>query len=324
MPSFTREIFDHLSAPGPRLDWLATWLTGSVWSPERFKAMPPVRYLEEGERVTNEVEEVIAASAPRVYDEMTAVPVGREVAEFLEATTPAAVVVFDGLSLREVPALLRLAVDAGFSVVENGVSVAALPCETLDFVEQRLRCGRVAPSQLVGRRDLKDRGIAAYYYTHVGERHRLDADRRALLLWSSFPDNTYRDSGARFAEHFAQIQSLLESAWKATVMSIPRGRRILVTSDHGYVFLGPGLSFSRHRDDLRSLTSYLGGERQARISERGEPPVHEDLAIYRGRDLAVLKGRIQLHPPGPSANKLYKHGGLSLMEMLTPWVVLSG
>jgi hypothetical protein len=321
--SFTREIFDRLSAPGPRLDWLAAWLTGSVWSPERFNVLSPVRYLEEGERITNEVEEVIAASAPRVYDELTAVPADRDVAEFLSAPTPEAVVVFDGLSLREVPALLRLAVDGGLSVIENGFSVAALPCETLDFVEQRLACGRVAPSQLSGRRDLRDRGIAAYYYGRPGERHPLDADARCLLLWSSFPDNTYRDSGARFAEHFEQVQTLLESAWKATVMSIPRGRRILVTSDHGYVFLGPGLSFSRHHDDLRPLTAYLGGERHARISERGEPPVHEDLAIYPGRDLAVLRGRIPLHPPGPSANKLYKHGGLSLMEMLTLWVVLS-
>ncbi len=25
-------------------------------------------------------------------------------------------------------------------------------------------------------------------------------------------------------------------------------------------------------------------------------------------------------PKGPSANKVYRHGGLSLMEMLTPWI----
>jgi hypothetical protein len=31
---------------------------------------------------------------------------------------------------------------------------------------------------------------------------------------------------------------------------------------------------------------------------------------------------VQPHPPGPAASKLYKHGGLSLMEMLTPWVLL--
>ena len=120
-----------------------------------------------------------------------------------------------------------------------------------------------------------------------------------------------------------QIQALLESAWKATVMPIPRGRRILVTSDHGYVFLDAGLSFTRQRDELRPLSAYLGGERYARLSESGEPPSHEDLKVYPARDVAVLKGRVQPHPPGPASNKLYKHGGLSLMEMLTPWLVLS-
>jgi hypothetical protein len=83
-------------------------------------------------------------------------------------------------------------------------------------------------------------GVAAYYLGHPSERHALDTAARSLLLWSAFPDNTSRDSEARFAEHFAQIEMLLETAWKSTVMSLPQGRRVLVTSDHGYVFLGGG------------------------------------------------------------------------------------
>lgn len=274
--------------------------------------------------MVNDLEEVIATAARRVYDELATVPSDRMISRFVEKHDSTAVVIFDGLSLRETPILYRLAEDAGLVVLERGVSLASLPSETIDFVEQRLGCGRVSPSQLGARRELKDRGWAAYYYSHPGERHMLNHDVRTLLLWSSFPDNTYSDSGARFSDHFAQIQAQLKTAWNNTVMTIPRGRRILITSDHGYLFLGAGLSFSRHREDLRPLTAYLGGDRSARISERGEPPPHEDLAIYRERDLVVLKGRIQLHPQGPSASKLYKHGGLSLMEMLTPWIVLSG
>ena len=322
MPNLTREIFDHLSSPGPRLQWLATWLTGCVWSPERFAQLPPGTYLEQGERLVNEVEEIIAAAAPRIYDELTAPPPTRDLAVFLNGSDASGVVIFDGLSLREIPALLRLAGDSHYRVVEEGVSVAALPSETVDFIEARLGCGRCSPSQLPGRRDLRDRGVAAYYYGHPGERHTLDLGARCCLLWSAFPDNTYSDSGARFADHFTHIQSLLEAAWNATVMAVPRGRRILVTSDHGYVFLGSGLSFSRHRDDLRQLSAYVGGDRYARISERGAPPAHADLVVFRSRDLAVIKGRVQPHPPGPAASKLYKHGGLSLMEMLTPWVLL--
>jgi len=323
VPSLTREAFDSLAASGTRLEWLSNWLTHAVWSRERFGDRAAAQYLEEGERLVNGLEEVIAAASPRVYDELAAVPHNRLISTFLDGEQRPAIVVFDGLSLREMPALQGLAEASGLSIIESGVGRSALPSETIDFIEQQLGFA-AAPSQLPGRRELKDRGCSAYYYSHPGERHALDTEARALLLWSSFPDNTYRDSGARFSDHFAQIQTLMESAWNSTVMTIPRGRRILVTSDHGYVFLGSGLSFSRHRDDLKPLNSYLGGDRSARISQRGEPPVHEDLAVYRERDLVMLKGRIQLHLQGPNANKLYKHGGLSLMEMLTPWLILSG
>jgi hypothetical protein len=39
--------------------------------------------------------------------------------------------------------------------------------------------------------------------------------------------------------------------------------------------------------------------------------------------LAVLAGRGHNRPLGPSASRsVYRHGGLTLMEMLTPWLVL--
>ena len=286
-----------------------------------MEGLASTSYLELGEREVNDLEEVIAASAPRLYDELIHLPIDCEVSQFLDGS-PCAVVVFDGLSLREMPMLSRLAAEGGFSIVRSGVGRAALPSETVDFVDQRLGCGRTAPSQLPGRRELKERGVVSYYFGHPGERHAINERAEKLLLWSSFPDNTYSDSGARFADHFGQIASLLQPAWNATVMAVPRGRRVLVTSDHGYVFLGAGLSFHRHREDLRILSDYLGGERYARLSSSGPPPEHADLAVYREKDLAVLKGRIHLHPPGKAASRLYKHGGLSLMEMLTPWMEL--
>lgn len=49
---------------------------------------------------------------------------------------------------------------------------------------------------------------------------------------------------------------------------------------------------------------------------------HPDLAVFPHRRVAMVRGRVQTHPPGPAATRLYKHGGLSLMEMLTPWIVL--
>jgi hypothetical protein len=321
--SLTREVFDRLVAPGPRLPWLREWLLGEVWTPKRYDALGPIAYLERGEQEVNELEDVLAAAAARVYDELaTEPPPTRDLRAFLDRERPSAAVIFDGLSLREVPVVLRLAEEGGFRVTEADVSVAALPSETLEFVEQRLRAGRVSPSTLPGRRELREGGIEAFYYDHEGRRHQLRPDSPSLCLWSAFPDQTYQDSGARFANHFAELQRRLEAVWRNTVQAIPPGRRIVVTSDHGYVFFGHGCSAPRTNQVLRPLTEWLGGERCRTLGPGEAPPAHPDLAVFPHRRVAMVRGRVQTHPPGPAATRLYKHGGLSLMEMLTPWIVL--
>jgi hypothetical protein len=324
MPSLSHAQFNRAISPGPRLPWLSTWLLSEVWTHERYADLGPVQYLERGEREISEVEEVLAGAAQRTYDELLAEPLpSRDIHTFLDQSRPCAAVVFDGLSLREIPAIRSLAERSHFAIREIDLSLAAAPSETLDFIDQRLRIGKIAPSQLPSRRDLREKGIAACYYSHATQRQRLDEDALSLLLWSSFPDQTYSDSGARFAQHFEQINTLLESAWMNTVQQIPKGRTVLVTSDHGYVYFGAGLSFARSNSELRPLSAWLGGER-FRTFGPGEdpPPAHPDLAVLSHRNVAMIRGRVQTHPQGPSANKLYKHGGLSLMEMLVPWVVL--
>jgi hypothetical protein len=295
----------------------------TVWTGQRYDELGPVHYLERGEHQVNDTEEVLAAAAPRVYHELVDAPAAdRDVRHFLDAGSSCAVVVFDGMSVREIPLALELASRSGLELKEIGVALAGAPSETVQFVEQRLGAGRVSPSQLPTRRDLKERGVATYYYDHPNQQHRLDGSARALLLWSSFPDQTYKDSGARFAQHFEQVHAMLETAWLNTVQRIPVGRTILVTSDHGYVYFGAGMSFSRSNPALRPLTAWLGGERSRVLGGADAPPEHPDLAILGNAGVAMIRGRVQTHPPGQSANKLYKHGGLSIMEMLCPWIVL--
>lgn len=323
MPSLSVKIFDRLTAPGPRREWLRDWLLGDVWGPVRYDDLGAIDFLIVGEREVNEMEELLAASAPRVYDELLAAPVPeRSIRAFLEDQRPCAAIVFDGLSLREIPMILRLAQEGRFSVRELDVTTAAVPSETVDFVAQRLQAGRVSPSQLPGRRELKQAGIESFYYDHEGRRNQLPIDCPALCLWSAFPDQTYQDSGARFPNHFAELHRRLEAVWRNTVQAVPSGRRILVTSDHGYVFFGPGCSAPRTNEEMRPLTEWFGGERSRPLEAGQQPPVHRDLAVVPSRHVTMMRGRAQTHPPGPAGARLYKHGGLSLMEMLTPWIVL--
>lgn len=328
MPSMTTNILDRLAGSGPRLPGITSWMSEDIWSAERYASKSASDYLTAGEKAVNELEEVIAAAAGRVYDELlTPSAPERNLRDFLVSQQPCAAVVFDGMSLREVPLILQLAEKSGLRVVERGWATAAIPSETVDFVAQRLGVGTMAPSQLHASAELRNLGIAAYHLDQVNQQRQLDPAMPAILLWSAFPDYRYKERDAKFVEMFEHMHNMMMTAWQNSVQEFTRqapGRKILVTSDHGYVFLGPGCSLPWDNNAIRPLTAYLGGDRCARLSEKPNPPDHRGLAVYADRDVAVLRGRVQTHPPGDAARRLYKHGGLSLMEMLTPWIVLEG
>jgi len=295
-----------------------------VWSDQIFEKHTPVDYLLEGESIVNRFEELIASAAPRIYDELLdPPPQDRRLREFLTAApNRRAAVVFDGLSIREMPMLRQLARESGFAVRTQGFGRSAIPSETLDFVDQALRVGRVAPSQLPGRRELKEARIVSRYLSAVTQRQTIEPTDDAILLWSAFPDVTYKDSGARFKEHFDVIRQQLETAWQNTVQTLPQDREILITSDHGYLFLDAGLAFARKNTELSALNDYFGSGR-SHSTDDAPPPAHPDIVVVDRRRVAVIRGRVQTHARGAASALLYRHGGLSLMEVLTPWLVLA-
>jgi len=301
-------------------------LTEEVWSEENYRSKPPVEYLQTGEKTVNDLEEVIAGAASRIYDELLqAPPPERNLKEFLTSEQSCAAVVFDGLSLREVPLINRLARESGLRVVDAGWTLAATPSDTVDFIANRLGVGSISPSQLPNCATLRSAGVACYHLEQVTQRRVIDGAARAILVWSAFPDYRYKERDARFPELFENLHNMMTTAWQNSVQDIvlsAPGRKILVTSDHGYVFLGAGCSFPLDNRDVAPLTAYFGGERFARLEDKPDPPEHRGLAMLSDRGLAMIRGRIQTHPRGEPARKLYKHGGLSLMEMLVPWLVL--
>lgn len=326
MGALTPTIFEKLIETGPRLPWLADWLLGEVWSQRNYRQLSAGQYLQSGEKLVNELEEVLCAAAFRLYDEfLQPVPDDRHIKRYLTSGRHCAAVVFDGLSLRETPLLRRLAEQSGLRIVEDGWSVAATPSDTMDFINSRLGVGMIAPTQLPACASLRNDGIACHYLSQVNERCSLNAAAQAILVWSSFPDYRYTERDAKFPELFENLHNMMMTAWQNSVQAIVQqspGRRILITSDHGYVFFGAGCSFSWDNAAVAPLTAYFGGERSARLDERPNPPDHRGVHVLDDRGIVMIRGRVQTHPRGEGARKLYKHGGMSLMEMLVPWLVL--
>jgi hypothetical protein len=321
-----------LHAGGPRLPAVTEWLTRSVWSPGRFASLPREEYLRDGEASVARVEEVISAGAGRLWDELAAAseqaPTPRA---FLGLDSPPssqpiarAVVVFDGLSLRELPLLLDLAAKTGFRIDDSRAIVTSLPTETIDFVSQRIvgpdAAHGTGPNQLPASGALTSRGVHAAYLDSLTPRLPLPAGK-SLLLWSTYPDRLFKDDEARFdTQLFPQFSEYVSTLWKYTVQAIPPGVPIVITSDHGYIFFGSTAESGRDSNALDLLA-----QQRHRIFPEAEafPRQHPDLQLFPARRLAMLRGRLKTRPKGNGARRLYQHGGFSLMETLVPWVLLN-
>jgi len=314
------QFLDKLVTSPSRLDMIIQWLHEEVWSGDRYKTMKGENFLLDGEKQVHEVEELLLEAAPGLYDELAVqAEKSRNLISFLTAKPRRALVILDGASFRELPMLELMARQTGFQVEKMGYSFAALPSETTPFIAQRILKKEVAPIELPRRRELLDHNIRACHYDAVFRTFSFDADKNHLLLWSQFPDSTYKDLGARFSSHFEQMPPLYEQVWKNMVMQIPHNFEIIITSDHGYIFFGQGLD-SKHIDES---TRILNQARNKYFSQAEQwPEGVSGLQLFPNRRLAMLRGRIKNRPQGPAAGHAYRHGGFSLMEMLTPWLII--
>ena len=322
MEIMDQTLFNKLTGPGPRLAWIIEWLLEDVWSPERYQSLSHVEFLCAGEEKINRFEMLAASAADRIYGELLSGPAPSRNLLSALSDPDTAVVVFDGLSIREVPMILTLSDKSGMPASLIATSQAAIPSETMDFIERELPCGHIAPSQLQTRRELREKGIVSIYSKDITQPLSGEYDGSPLLVWSSFPDVTYKDSGARFESHFENIHTLFETAWINIVQAIKGKKRIIITSDHGYIFFGTGMDFPRSSSEMKGLNAYFGNDRNVSLKEKPEIPVSDDVYISELQKTALVKGRVRTKSTGDAARKLYKHGGLSLMEMITPWIEL--
>jgi hypothetical protein len=315
-------LFDE----GERLPAIKRWLVETIWTGDRYTASEPEKYLRDGEAAVCRLEEVLSTGAPKVWDELAAAsasaPTLRDwlgLSAPLPLAKPRAAVVFDGLSLREMPLLLRMAEKSGLRVKSADVIATCLPTETLRYVEERVLGQPVGPSRLRGRTELAERNVEAFYLEQPNAREAYPSGR-SLLVWSSYPDRLFFNDEARSEALFGTFhKDYIPTIWKCTVQALPAGVPIVVTADHGYTFFGADLESVRQSD----APALLGQARWKQFAENEVfPEWHPDLQLLHQERIAMLRGRLRARPQGSSSRKVYQHGGFSLMEVLVPWIEL--
>ncbi len=238
-----------------------------------------------------------------------------------------AVLLLDGLSLREVPWLLEGARQRGYRIHRAEPAGAELPTETTAFARalgfsQRsaLENNRSVSAELPGA--MTD-SVGLLPWLDCAQRLRAAPD---LLLWHGWPDERLHDlkkPGHGLAALAEEVAGQLtgDDFW-VLVEHLTTGRRLVITSDHGYAASGLFSDVS-DKQEMAYLKARFHGSREAvTVNEAGHwvPPLDLVLDTGVGRRAFVLgrrKWKIQGGYPALS------HGGLTLLEVAVPFIELS-
>lgn len=239
-----------------------------------------------------------------------------------------AILILDGLSLREAPWILQEAERRGYMLHSARVTASELPGDTTSFAKA-LGFGQ--------RSSLENNGAS--------KTHRLPGARTESLslpwkdciasitpdpcwiIWHHWPDTRVHDlaEAGRGLNPLTDeaVEELTSEAFWVFVDRLATGRRVVITSDHGYA--ASGLFSDEDGTQGKYLkTRFKSGRSQS--AEDGDgvpgwvPPLDVVLTSRHGRYRYVL-GRRKWKSQG--GYPTLTHGGLSVLEVASPFIEIS-
>lgn len=237
-----------------------------------------------------------------------------------------AVLVLDGLSLRELPWLMQGAKERGFTLHEVSAKASELPGETNEFA-QALGFG--------SRSQLQNHGAGPTHKLQPARTECVDMpwkDCESLIdgtpnwvFWHPWPDNQVHNlsrPGSGLDVLTRQVAGQLSSNdfW-SFVERLATGRRLVITSDHGYAATGYFPDADGEVGQFLKKT-FASGRNAKGTHEAGPfvPPVALHIDSPHGAHLMAV-GRWKWKSPG--GYPTLTHGGLSLLEVLSPFIEIS-
>lgn len=238
-----------------------------------------------------------------------------------------AVLLLDGLSLRELPWLLQGAAARGYHVHSARVTGAELPADTTPFANALGFSTRAALEnnsasaghRLVGART---ETVAVPWPDAV----RFVGAEPNWVLWHHWPDDRIHDlaeAGQGLEKLTTEAQRELGGdAFWSLVKRLTTGRRLVITSDHGYA--ASGLFADTPDEQAKHLKDLFKSGRSApgtgATPGNWVPPVDLTLTSVHGTQCYAL-GRRKWKSQG--GYPTLTHGGLSVLEVASPFIELS-
>lgn len=324
----------------PRLDAVLTAPSKEAWQAifaklwEVFSApltpQTAEREVTDRERKVGELELLLSGSAWELWHEFEKnVPrTTQSLIEFWNATPSGkAVLILDGLSLRESPWLLQEAKQRGYQIHQSGVRGSELPSDTTPF----------AKALGFGQRSALENNDAGLAHQLSGARTEsmgaewnscLDwmASAPSVVLWHHWPDDRIHqlaEPGDGFQKLCREAaQHLTSDAFWKLVAGMATGRRLVITSDHGYAASGM-FADAGDKEQAGWLKTHFGSSRFSHgpgTPHHWMPPISLCLTTAHGTHQFAL-GRRKWKSTG--GYPTLAHGGLSLLEVAVPFIELS-
>lgn len=237
-----------------------------------------------------------------------------------------AVLILDGLSLREMPWLAEGARARGFVVHNSAAYGAEIPSETNAFAKalgfgSRSQLQKNGGSLVHRLAPARTECIDLPWKDCVGL---IDASPN-WVFWHQWPDSKLHDGsgagqGLDLLTRDIAGQLTGDDFWEF-VERLATGRRLVITSDHGYA--ATGLFFDAADEQATFLKSALkSGRLLPGDHDPGPfvPPVALSMDSPHGKHLLAV-GRWKWKSQG--GYPTLAHGGLSLLEMLCPFVEIT-
>ena len=283
------------------------------------------------DRATVAPDRLLAASAWTMWEQFQSHAPSRfsELKRFWVKTSSAgtAVLILDGLSLRELPVIVVASKSRGLEPTRVEAFASEVPTETDQFAQAL---------GVSGRSKLFNNGAPTSFIfsgpdTHTNVLDAPFADCIALVpssprvfIWHKWPDEPLihlhdsKDDGPEIVASQTKQQLQSDEFWRF-IDRLRQGRRLVITSDHGYAVSRSFSDEVRDSETIGLLRSTFGARRTAPESpaspwpRRNLPPL-----VVRANGRLVVTG--QRKWTVQSGFPHLCHGGLSLLEAVVPFI----
>ncbi len=310
------ELIKRLIDDNDPLQTLWEVLTGAIWTAERFaearRRGDLSSYLREGEHAASTLEREVYDVYSDMYVLLEASDPRHDRVQEVHCREQYTLLVIDALSLRELPLIQEVLAAHGLAA-QVDFALASLPTETADFC--RAHYSAAGPSDIANR--AHQYPFAFRHVTREGWQPDFAPGEQRRFVWYVFPDDYFRLHDTDYGRHVVQpIETILGAVLADPTCVYP----LVVTGDHGYLWQGGQCAWPLE-PAVRTLMAehfQLGRSTRAAtdaLAATGKAWVQGSVGAARGR--FAWGGAVR------GAGSLFKHGGVSLMECLVPWVLLA-